>query len=400
MDDMKKVGSVGLKTVLYFMCTTAVACVIGLVFANIFMGAGLLPDLSAELGAAEYEPKAFNGFMSVLVDIFPSNMWGAFVNANMLQVIVVSLFFGGSIMAAGEKARLVQDIVSAFYAVIEKLMGFIISLSPIGVFTYMAWVVATEGPEIVGNLAIVILCAYAGYFIHAALVYSLSAQFLAGMSPLAFFKGAFAAMMFAFTSTSSAATLPVSKECAKELDADEDADGEARQAHHRVQIAAADADDHPQGAPQKHQRPDHHEHRHDKADQWRRAPLGLELAPEEGDGRGPQHQADDLRTDVLDDAGAHLRVEPGPLEVQRPRDVPQEAGDAEAHVRRVPPERQGHRRRAHHQARGDDEPVAFGEVFTLHVSFLLSLFAKFWTVSQPPVPPIEAKPFPSAPIYK
>ena len=101
-------------------------------------------------------------------------------------------------------------------------MGFIISLSPIGVFTYMAWVVATEGPEIVGNLAIVILCAYAGYFIHAALVYSLSAQFLAGMSPLAFFKGAFAAMMFAFTSTSSAATLPVSKECADNMGADSD----------------------------------------------------------------------------------------------------------------------------------------------------------------------------------
>ena len=101
MGDMKQVGSVGVKTVAYFLCPPAIACVIGLVFANIFMGAGLFPDLSAELGAAEYEPKAFNGFMSVLVDIFPSNMWQSFVNANMLQVIVVSLFFGGSIMVAG-----------------------------------------------------------------------------------------------------------------------------------------------------------------------------------------------------------------------------------------------------------------------------------------------------------
>ena len=214
MGDMKKVGSVGVKTLVYFMTTSAIACVI------LFNSAHLFPVLSAS--DASYAGGEFQGFMSTLVGIFPTNMWDAFHNANMLQIIVIALFFGGSIMAAGEKARLVQDIVSAFYAVIEKLMGFIISLSPIGVFTYMAWVVATEGPEIVGNLAIVILCAYAGYFIHAALVYSLSAQFLAGMSPLAFFKGAFAAMMFAFTSTSSAATLPVSKECADNMGADSD----------------------------------------------------------------------------------------------------------------------------------------------------------------------------------
>ena len=222
MGDMKQVGSVGVKTVAYFLCTTAIACVIGLVFANIFMGAGMFPELSAELGAAEYEPKAFNGFMSVLVDIFPSNMWGAFVNANMLQVIVVSLFFGGAIMMAGEKGKLCRDIVSSFYAVIERLMEFIISLSPIGVFTYMAWVTATQGAAILGSLFLVILCAYIGYAVHAVLVYSLSAQIFVGMNPVRFFKGAFAAMIFAFTSTSSAATLPVSKECAHELGAKDD----------------------------------------------------------------------------------------------------------------------------------------------------------------------------------
>ena len=222
MGDMKQVGSVGVKTVAYFLCTTAIACVIGLVFANVFMGAGLFPDLSGELGAAEYEPKAFNGFMSVLVDIFPSNMWGAFVNANMLQVIVVSLFFGGAIMMAGEKGKLCRDLVGSMYAVIEQLMEFVISLSPIGVFTYMAWVTATQGAAILGSLFLVILCAYIGYAVHAVLVYSLSAQIVVGMSPMKFFKGAFAAMIFAFTSTSSAATLPVSKECAHELGAKDD----------------------------------------------------------------------------------------------------------------------------------------------------------------------------------
>ena len=220
MDDMKKVGSVGVKTVLYFLVTTAVACVIGLVFANVFKGAGLFPVLDAS--GAEYEAKEFNGFMSTLVAIFPSNMWKSFTDANMLQVIVISLFFGGAIMTAGEKGKMARDLVSSLYAVIEKLMNFVISLSPIGVFTYMAWVVATQGAAILGSLALVILCAYLGYIVHAVVVYSLSAQVFAGMSPVKFFKGAFAAMIFAFTSTSSAATLPVSKECAAELGAEDD----------------------------------------------------------------------------------------------------------------------------------------------------------------------------------
>ena len=220
MNDMRKVGSVGIKTVAYFMVTTAIACVIGLVFANVFNGAGLFPILDPN--QAEYEAKEFGGFMSTLVSIFPTNMWKSFTDANMLQVIVISLFFGGSILAAGEKAKLCRDIVGSFYSVIEKLMAFVISLAPIGVFTYMAWVVATQGSEILVSLLLVIVCAYLGYIVHAIVVYSLSAKIFAGMSPVKFFKGAFAAMVFAFTSTSSAATLPVSKECAAELGAEDD----------------------------------------------------------------------------------------------------------------------------------------------------------------------------------
>ena len=222
MGDMKKVGAVGWKTILYFMVTTAVACVIGLVLATVFNNAGLFPNLSEAAQAAEYEAKEYAGFMATLVAIFPTNMWKAFTEANMLQVIVIALLFGGSILAAGEKSKLVRDMVTSAYAVVERLMEFIISLSPIGVFTYMTWVVATQGAEILGSLALVILCAYIGYILHAVLVYSVSAKAFAGISPVKFFKNASAAMIFAFTSTSSAATLPVSKECADALGAEDD----------------------------------------------------------------------------------------------------------------------------------------------------------------------------------
>lgn len=221
MGDMKKVGSVGWKTVAYFLCTTAIACVIGLVFANIFNGANLFPVLQNAEGAT-WEKATSANFMTTLVNIFPSNMWTSFTNADMLQVIVIALLFGGGILAAGEKAKLAKDIVSSFYAVIDKVMTFIISLSPIGVFAMMTWVVATQGPNILGSLALVLLCAYIGYIVHAVIVYSLSAKAFAGVSPIAFFKGAAPAMIFAFTSTSSAATLPVSKECADKLGAEED----------------------------------------------------------------------------------------------------------------------------------------------------------------------------------
>ena len=106
--------------------------------------------------------------MDTLVAIFPSNMWKSFTDANMLQVIVIALMFGGGILAAGEKGKLAQDLVSSLYSVIDRVMAFIISLSPIGVFTMMTWVVANQGPEILGHLALVLLCAYIGYIVHAS----------------------------------------------------------------------------------------------------------------------------------------------------------------------------------------------------------------------------------------
>lgn len=143
MGDMKKVGSVGWKTVAYFLVTTAAACVIGLVFANLFNNAGWFPTLALEDGAVWDKATSAN-FMDTLVAIFPSNMWKSFTEANMLQVIVIALMLGGGILAAGEKGKLAKDLVSTLYAVIERVMAFIIALSPIGVFTMMAWVVATQ----------------------------------------------------------------------------------------------------------------------------------------------------------------------------------------------------------------------------------------------------------------
>lgn len=214
MKDIKKVGSIGWKTIVYYMVTTLIAIVIGLAVANIFKGAFPLLDTTG----AEYTANSSN-FMDTIVNIFPSNLWQPLVNATMLQVIVIALFIGAGILVAGEKAAPTVALVESLNEVFMKIMMFIINCSPIGVFCLMVNVVAVNGPAIVGSLAIVLGVAYLGYILHMIIVYSVAVKSMAGMSPATFFKNMIPAIIFAFTSTSSVATLPLTKECSDKMGA-------------------------------------------------------------------------------------------------------------------------------------------------------------------------------------
>lgn len=217
MEDVKKVGSVGWKTLVYYMGTTAVAIVIGLTVANLFKGA--FPELST--ADAVYEAKSAN-FMDTIVNIFPSNMWASFSNANMLQVIVVALAFGAGILVTGEAAKPVVAIVNSLNEIIMNIMMGVIKLTPIGVFCLMADTVAVNGPKIISSLAIVLGVCYIAYLIHLLGVYSITIKTMGGMAPGKFLRGMIPAMIMAFTSTSSVATLPVTMDCSKHLGADDE----------------------------------------------------------------------------------------------------------------------------------------------------------------------------------
>ena len=219
LNDLKRVGSVGLKTFVYYMFTTAIAVVIGLVLVNIFKGAfPVLP--SAELGELEYEAKEAPSVMSVIVGIFPDNLFKPMVNADMLPVIVIAILTGAGVLAAGDKGKRIATIINDMNEVVMKIMMMIIKLTPIGVFCLMINVVAVNGASIVGTLAIVIGVAYLGYLVHVIVVYGLSVRFLAGMNPFKFFKGLAPAMICAFTTTSSNATLPLNIECCNKMGAE------------------------------------------------------------------------------------------------------------------------------------------------------------------------------------
>lgn len=219
LNDLKKVGSVGIKTFIYYICTTALAVVIGLVVVNCFKGFFPVLDSSVRAGL-EYEAAEAPKIMDVIVNIFPDNLLKPMVDTNMLPVIVIAIFFGAGVLAAGEKGKMIADLVSSMDEVVMKVLMMIIKLTPIGVFCLMADVVAVNGAKVVGSLALVVGVAYIGYILHLVIVYSLSVKFLAGMSPIQFFKGMAAAMLTAFTTTSSNATLPVNIECCNNMGAE------------------------------------------------------------------------------------------------------------------------------------------------------------------------------------
>ena len=216
MRDIKKVGSIGLKTVVYYLCTTAFAITIGLIGGNLFEG--LFPKVATT--DLTYEAAEATSFMDTIVNIFPSNFISPMVEANMLQIIVMALLLGFAIIMIGEEknARVVRacnDLNDVFM----KCMEMILKLSPIGVFCLLCPVIASNGPAIIGSLAMVLLAAYICYIVHAVVVYSIAVKTMGGLSPMEFFKGMLPAIMFAFSSASSVGTLPINMECVEKMGA-------------------------------------------------------------------------------------------------------------------------------------------------------------------------------------
>lgn len=218
MRDIRKVGSIGIKTVIYYLFTTAFAIVVGL--AGGFLFRNFFPVL--ETSELSYEASETAPFMDTIVNIFPSNFVAPLSNATMLQVIVMALFIGFAIILVGDEAAPAVKGINSFNAVFMKVMEMILKLSPIGVFCLICPVVAANGAAILGSLGMVLLAAYVCYFVHMIVVYSIAVRTMGGMSPLKFLKGQLPAMIFAFSSSSSVGTLPINMKGCEKMGADKD----------------------------------------------------------------------------------------------------------------------------------------------------------------------------------
>lgn len=217
MKDIKKVGEVGGFTVVYYFFTTVFAMIIGLIFANLFKG--IFPVISTT--SLEYSVENEVSFMDTLVNIFPSNFLTPIVESNMLQVIVMALIIGFSILMLERKEQ--DRAVEAVDTINDIFMGsmeLILRLSPIGVFCLLMPVIAENGPMIIGSLASVLLVAYLAYLAHGLIIYSFTIKTLGGVSPVEFYKKMMPAIMFGFSSASSMGTLPINMKCTEELGAE------------------------------------------------------------------------------------------------------------------------------------------------------------------------------------
>ncbi|MCR5784306.1 MAG: dicarboxylate/amino acid:cation symporter [Eubacterium sp.] len=218
MSDIRKVGSIGVKTVVYYLCTTAVAIVIGLLGGNIFKG--FFPVL--ETSDLSYEAAEGTTFMDTIVNIFPSNFIAPLSEATMLQVIVMAILIGFAIILVGDEAAPAVKAINSFNTIFMKCMEMILKLSPIGVFCLICPVVAANGTAVLGSLAMVLLAAYICYIVHMAVTYSVAIGTLGAMNPIAFFKAQLPAIMFAFSSASSVGTLPINMKGCEKMGADKE----------------------------------------------------------------------------------------------------------------------------------------------------------------------------------
>lgn len=215
LGDLKKLGRIGIKTIFIYLFTTAIAIVIGFIVAGI-----IHPGIGLEMTAGDaVKVKEAPSIMQVLVAMVPTNPVASMAKADILPIIIFALFVGvGILQVGGKKSQLLIDWFDAAAEVSYKIINMVMQFAPIGVFCLLLPVVAENGSKVLLPLLSVIACMALGSVIHAVAVYSSMARIWGNTSPLKFFRGMSEAILIAFTTCSSAATLPINmKNCQEKL---------------------------------------------------------------------------------------------------------------------------------------------------------------------------------------
>ena len=205
-EEAKSLGRLGTKTFILYLITTGVAISLALAVATLLdPGSGI--SLAQEFDpfvAAERPP-----FVQVLINIFPDNPIQAMAEGNMLQVIVFAILVGIAINHTGENGRRIGAIFEDLNVVVMKLVQLIMQLAPYGVFFLVGKVFAERGLDLLGGLGLYMFCVLLALLLHLSLTYMGILTFLARLNPLIFLRKMRAALIFGFSTASSAATMPV-----------------------------------------------------------------------------------------------------------------------------------------------------------------------------------------------
>jgi len=207
----RNLGRITFRTATYYLATTLLAVAVGLVLVNI-----IKPGVDIQF-LAEKNTDAFQhtppSAVSVISDIIPKNLFAAMANDKVLSVIFFSLLVGFAASSVGQKAKPIAAFFDALNEIMLKISGWVMRLAPFGVFALMAYTIGITGLEVLKPLALYMLTVIAGLLVHACLTLPVLLAIIGKYSPVRFIRHMFSAVATAFSTASSAATLPITMDC-------------------------------------------------------------------------------------------------------------------------------------------------------------------------------------------
>jgi len=209
--DVRRLGRLGGKTVLYYFATTGLAVTLGIIIVNVIQ-----PAVGVDLALQQSPNTTPPSLVDTLMGIVPENPFQAIVEMDMLPIIFFSILFGVVLTTIGKKAQPVIDFFDGVNTVMMKMTNWIMKIAPYGVFALMAVIVAETGYEVVVDLAKYMKAVLVGLLIHGLVVLPLILRFVGKGDPFQFFKDMSTALATAFSTSSSSATLPITMDLIEE----------------------------------------------------------------------------------------------------------------------------------------------------------------------------------------
>ena len=209
--DSSKLGSISLKAILLYLVTTSIAISLALFFSNFFnigSGVGLITNV-------EFTAPSPPSLKEVLINIFPTNPIQAMANGEMLQIIVFSLIVGLGVRSLSSNEHVVNFFISG-NSLMLKIVEIIILFAPIGIFCLLVDIFSKIGFSIIYDLAGYFFLLVCVLFIHGIFVYSFFLYFFTGLHPFIFYSKLKEVIFFAFSTSSSSATMPLTLKTARD----------------------------------------------------------------------------------------------------------------------------------------------------------------------------------------
>lgn len=215
LSNLKQLKKIGIRFIIYWLLASFLAAVTGLVWSYIIQpGVGVNLTEAAE----SYSTEGVN-LLDTLINYIPDNVFNSLSEFSIIQVIVFAVFAGIGISTLPEGSKAKSFLSSLFDAgndLMIRIVEMIMKLAPVGVFCLMAEVSGTLGAEVLGALGKMLLTQYIAYATLILIVFPLILMTIAKVNPIKHYKNVFPAMILAFSSCSSSATLPLTMKCAKE----------------------------------------------------------------------------------------------------------------------------------------------------------------------------------------